>query len=319
MNDFDPECERWFERRKHLLDPRMAELVLDLSRDDTDEAASIYMVPLFEDPQKTTAWEVGAAERLLAYECLAKHIKPFISEKWGIVEYRRKGDHTVPFAQLVTDSGQASAHLPEAISNLTRGLRDASTAISDLPISIRSRMIGLMGVLDWYMTCGKPLPHWSIAEQAMIGTPSGIWTWEHLHISAQIQAYLYSLRIVKQMLDYTDALTANVGSAAPLADLAEALQSLPPLVTLMPSRGELYASAASLDRAALQATLDGFLQRRGIPPFQGSKQQASVTGQPGKAARPKPEGRGKSGKTRVKLTGLPSTGRFATLVAETDA
>ena len=85
-------------------------------------------------------------------------------------------------------------------------------------------------------------------------------TWEDIHLEAQIQAVLYSLRMIKQILQYITSSATEEPLPGELLELAAELGDLPLLAGLMPSPFELREAMGKVDIDDVMEKLAALLQ-----------------------------------------------------------
>lgn len=178
------------------LDPRLSELVVQLYNPRYyHDVARIFLPVLIENLDRGSAWQQSTPIRRLAYTLLAMDsVRPTVS----MLEYRR--------VQTVTQKGRLVETAPTA---------EAWQYIIEV-LGVMERMKGL--------TCLRGRYYWPLVSLALEmgecqrqGKQSHAWhmfqqrykrsvayssklTWDVAHLFAQIQAGLYSLRMLRQVL-----------------------------------------------------------------------------------------------------------------------
>ena len=214
------------------LDPRVSELVLQLVSKSPDPI-QMYLPFLIDDPSRASAWALGMSNRVLAYSCI-NHMLSEPDQYRKIFEFGRKGYRIVP-----QDINMLSLHACTLqAENLTAQLDYVQDIILREPSSGIWRMLGVLSVYKWYIESDKNAPSSKAISGLTENTPSETSTWEEIHLFAQLEAYLYSLRILKQILGYT-RIFADGKLPAPLLELETRLRSLPNIDKLLLSRPEL--------------------------------------------------------------------------------
>ena len=84
-------------------------------------------------------------------------------------------------------------------------------------------------------------------------------TWEDIHLEAQVQAVLYALRMIKQVLQFIAA-AIEIPLPEELLKLTTSLQDLPVLSRLIPSPFELREVAEGVDVEGIMGRLAMLLQ-----------------------------------------------------------
>lgn len=248
------------------LDPRISELVLTNSSNP-----SIYLPFLMEDPSKTTAWNVSRDIRRFAYSCLKSKVSDSPPE--AILEYCCRGQRLE--SELVPTFSKNK--VLSYTNKLAAGLETFQSYFSNFSNVTIWRTFALSEVLHWYTQSQKTPPSrnalvCSITGQANNNTIS----WLDIHLSAQMQAVLYSFRILKQILKYPTQPLLNTTTQPskpqkikhssspvdPFSRLNTILETLPPLSKLLPSRLELinHPSTSTLNANHLLGLLASHLQ-----------------------------------------------------------
>lgn len=116
------------------------------------------------------------------------------------------------------------------------------------------RVYALKEVYLWHLDTSRSPPQRDIVLAALTGHVVGAIGWDYLHLGAQVEGWLYSLRMLRQGLGFVMPLIANnepmgagIELMGALNDLLAELRDLPPLADLMPSRGELAVLTAEAD------------------------------------------------------------------------
>lgn len=251
-----------------FLDPRLSELV---SR--CPYPASMFLPFLTDDPSRSSAWDVSQGLRYFTYSCLLFKNSDTVLEQ--VLEFVRRG------ARIVRDdvsllSCEETIHYAKL---LAQKLENFKSFLAKFPKQAIWRPYALCEVLSWYVDSEKKLPSKDILITVFSGTPkNGQLSWNEVHISAQLQAVLYTLRMLHQILIHlivhaqemieTDkmvrkgTLTETFGGFSSrlefryehpkqlppeLLALEQLLRSLPLLDELVPSRLELTATPTVQD------------------------------------------------------------------------
>jgi hypothetical protein len=214
----------------HLMDPRISELFWQYELPDTYSLGGpphVYLGLLNEDPARRCAWEYGREYRGLSYSVL--NISRATDNQFAVVqEFVRRGERIV--ADQVALSG-------------------TKTTISELRI-LRQRLdlarstLGSSADSFWFMFAlseiyretsnTRSLPTGGQLELFLTsGYTKGGTDWTDIHLLAQVQAILYSLRMLQQLL--------NIAASKDLDEFQSLLLGLPPLHIMM-SRQRLIGS-----------------------------------------------------------------------------
>lgn len=222
-----------------FLDARNSELII---------SGSMYLPFLIDDPSKTSAWNVSRQLRLFAYSCLALGIDKFPKT---IFEHGKRGARIVG-NQVQTLSCEDTVAFAKMLIENVESFEDSVTGLYKQHFW---RLFAAHSVYKWYLDEGKSLPSESSLMAAYAGITAGDkLTWFDIHISAQLQAFLYTLRALKQFLNYLNV-KADGRSLLPaeLWAVQTRLNSLPSINKLIPSRLELATQL--MPTAALLALL----------------------------------------------------------------
>ena len=263
---FDEGLFKHFQRKRCKLDPRLSELVLNLAKKSPVGEAYVYMMPLLEDTQRKTAWTTGREIRELAYWCLAisccapdSHAAP------TIVEYARKGDRLVETRWDMSGDknkvySQRAQELEEELSHLDAHLAKSD---DDADVAFRWRSLALRRLIkaDRRETAKGSCP--GCAEKRICGVGQTELSWIEIHDDAQIEAYLYSLRILKQTLDYVASYDDSPVLLIEIRDLHRCLEDLPPLAWSLPTRRQLRQLARTCTSCHSPDDIAGYLSCTG--------------------------------------------------------
>lgn len=259
-----------------FLDPRVSELV---SRNPYP--SSIFLPFLTDDVSRSSAWDVSRELRYFTYSCLLFKNSDTLLER--VSEYGRRG------ARIVEDDVSLLS-LEESIQYATilgMKIEGFKSFLADFSKQTIWRPYALYQVFGWYVDSGKELPSKDTLIAVLSGTTNDEQlSWNEVHISAQLQGYLYSLRMLHQILShlvfdaqekiktgmtvrkgtllenhggYSSSLTYSYEQAkqlpAELLKLHEILSTLPLLGELIPSRLEL-ATARAMPAAEFEYLFD---------------------------------------------------------------
>lgn len=211
-------------KTNEYLDPRVSELVLQTTLERSERRMNICLPVLIEDPSRASAWNVTMLDRNVGYSCLQLCVGGR-----RVQEVCRKGDRV---GTTKIDSWSEKETAAQASFMLTR--------IQDCLGCYNSSAISPYGKWRSYAVSQVYPPDISVEDRvaALKGNPTAkVWSWEDIQLEAEIQAVLYSLRIVRQIFQYL----ISVGAALPntVLELNQALTELPPLKVLMPTRLEV--------------------------------------------------------------------------------
>lgn len=180
--------------RGSFLDPRMSELV---SR--SPYPSSIFLPFLTDEWSRSPAWDVSRELRHFSYSCLV--FKNTDTKAEQVSEHFRRGPRMVRDDIVLlspTESIEYATTLAAKIESLTAVVADFSTTHAIW------RCFALCEVSSWYLNNGKKLPSRDTLTAVFSGTAKDQqqMSWSEIHISAQLQAVLYSLRMLHQILSH---------------------------------------------------------------------------------------------------------------------
>jgi hypothetical protein len=218
------------------LDPRVAEVATQCEdQGKVEQTVHVYLPFLIEDPARASAWKVAVAWRTLAY-ALLMHGIDHRGEGRRLLEYGRRGDRIVP-AEVGVPGWEVCLGCAERFAQQLEAARQRLTC---LPAMGFWRMFAMVVVYRWHIDIEQPFPPAQAVWNALFGVQGRPWNWMEVYISAQLDAVLYSLRILKQALAYLAKKPACTLEPH-IATLAMELESLPPIGDMMRSRLELLA------------------------------------------------------------------------------
>ncbi|KAL9128345.1 MAG: hypothetical protein Q9217_002949 [Psora testacea] len=257
--NFDTKCLQQFRANRKVLDPRLSEVVLQFASTNT-ECVDCFLPPLIDDPSRVSAWEASAKERSFAYACLSSWCTPENSPTRRVEEHSRKGQRYIHQRSGV----DAWVDRPDWLSTYAKLLCQSCEKVArHFRVSDSNmywRLVGLTQVLNWYEGKRKPFPNLDVIGKAVTGVVERRWMWKEVHLSAQIQAALYSLRMIKQAMEYSCAKDTRPNFSPPVKLLFETLQKLPPLRLLMATRMELQNKASNVRLDELLMETRNYLQ-----------------------------------------------------------
>ncbi|KAJ5885330.1 hypothetical protein N7495_009840 [Penicillium taxi] len=209
------------------LDPRISELFWQFELPSvycqTDDQPHVYLGIQYEDPTRRCAWEQGRSHRALGYSLfnLSRRVR---SQFAAIKEFVRRGERIV--AEQVTLSSSRKAY-----SDLDSLQKDINHAEMVFGSKQKPSFWILFALSEIYRESSNAttIPNALLLEHFLRYGHMGKKTeWADIQLMAQIQAVLYSLRILRQLLDVTDL---DISQHYRLI-----LKDLPPLHFLMTSR-----------------------------------------------------------------------------------
>ncbi|KAJ5184570.1 Small-subunit processome Utp21 [Penicillium cf. griseofulvum] len=221
----DNEVIREAKQSLQSLDPRVSELFWQYELPGiycSDEQPHVYLGILNEDSSRRCAWEQGRTYRSLGYSFF-NNSRPTANRFTALHEFVRRGGRIV--AEEITLSGAKT--VASDMDLVRKRLATAHTTF-DGGLSVESFWF-LFALSDIYRDGSGTTTVPSAKELESFLTKGYMvqsTRWPDIHLLAQIQAALYSLRILKQLLDI----------AAPGDDMVESsslFADLPPLHIMM--------------------------------------------------------------------------------------
>ncbi|KAJ5624722.1 hypothetical protein N7510_001031 [Penicillium lagena] len=223
-------------RTGKFLDPRVSELFWQYELPETYctmDQPHVYLGILNEDHARRCAWEEGRFYRSLGYS-LFNLSRPSSNRFTVVCEYVRRGGRIV--ADQITLAG---AKTVDSDLDLLRKRLSLARSVFGNGLSPLS-FWALFALSDIYQhtSASSTAPSAASLERFLVrGFMAQRAEWVDHHLLAQIQAVLYSLRILRQLLEMT---TRDSSTKSLLADL-------PPLHILARSRHEMVGSFSDQD------------------------------------------------------------------------
>lgn len=218
------------------LDPRISELYIQYDLESirpSDNVAQIYLVILNEDHARRCAWEEGRLYRTLGYSILNMSYSP--PRKLSFVdEFLRRGPRITKQRIILQDGNWIATE----IILLCERLKTAQVAFGgDISLPSFWRLIALCHIHGFDMEDVSPSHTGRLVRFLQIGCMGPKLEWEDVHLCAQINAVLYSIRILKQLLEIVPLSDEYLLEARPI------LAALPPLsITMRPRREQAKES-----------------------------------------------------------------------------
>ena len=214
------------------LDPRVSELVLQIAA-QTKPQVKMYLPFLIDDPSRSSAWAVSSSLRRFAYSLLI-FFEPEPSELRAVAEHSRKG---LRIASLEVHflTKQQSLTYAQVLEGSFFQLHNGSELTASHHLF---EAYAVYMVCQWYLENDKPRPARAAWSVLLTGAAGKTLTWMEIHLSAQLQAALYSLRMLKQILRYV-TMVARADIPPLLAHLDIILADMKPIERLIPSRLEV--------------------------------------------------------------------------------
>ena len=226
------------------LDPRIAEFVVQLFK-FTTTSPKVFMTMLFEDHSKDSSWNYGQIFRRLAYTLAARSAHE--EAMTTITEHLRRGNR-------ITEEGISllgASELEHTISSVHEAL-----ILMD-PVSFRGDTssfwycTALSVVIRERLTQGKHITIRDIHRILGLDRARNGLTWDDIHLDANIQAVLYSLRMLKQLLRFMLDQLSDHALLKDVRKLATLLDTMPNLEDVFV---DLYQRQALIKTKKLDTT-----------------------------------------------------------------
>lgn len=213
----------------NAIDPRVSELLLQIGQapktKGAREKAKIFLPSLIENPNKGTSWDASTHVRRLAYTAACRYLDCRCS--MSVEEYRR--------VQNIDQKGREISLLSsDAANSAASELLELMRRVRETKIAQQHHWILLCVILD-VMECNQQGKNSHVLATIQrngsnLAASGDKISWDIIHFSALIQAGLYSLRILCQILSSaiienssTDELTIS------FIQIRRLLSELPPL------------------------------------------------------------------------------------------
>ncbi|KAL4811573.1 XPG domain containing-domain-containing protein [Aspergillus unguis] len=230
-----------------FLDTRVSELVwqYELPTEYTIKGIPhVYLPILIEDHTRRCAWDNGRDYRSMAYSLL-NISRPRNERHEYVSEFIRRGQRIVKDKLQLQDESGISARIKtfEAQLDALRATIGIQNSPRDFWMLFAVRVV--YGT-DFQFTKGDIQ---SLEQFLRLGHMGKRLQWLDLHLTAQIHAVLYSLRMLKQLIDLLNPEYAVV------LGLKASLGGLPPLHAMMNTRQRGLPRTAAVTTAQLSAIL----------------------------------------------------------------
>lgn len=221
-------------RKLHLpqnLDPRISELFIQYDLESIrppDNVAQIYLVILNEDHARRCAWEEGRLYRTLGYSIL--NMSYSAHQKLSFVdEFLRRGPRITKQRITLQDENWIATEM----MLLCERLKAARVAFGgDISLPSFWRLFALCHIHGFDMTDASSSDTGRLVRFLKFGRMGPKLEWEDVHLCAQVHAVLYSIRILKQLLEIVSV------SDEYLVETRSIIAALPPLYIMMRPRRE---------------------------------------------------------------------------------
>ncbi|RMJ24843.1 hypothetical protein PHISP_04288 [Aspergillus sp. HF37] len=219
-------------QRSQSLDTRVSEVFWQYKLRDvymSGDAPHIYLGILNEDHARKCAWEHGRQYRSLGYSALNASC-PSPARFTSVYEYTRRGGRIAVDRITLDDAERVAAGMKSVCERLTMAQTVFGSHFAS-PTAWRAFAlceVYIFKATQVYLPNAEELRRFF--RQGHMGKE---FNWSDLHLIAETQAVLYSLRVLKQLLEVTNHRTE------PAVKTRSILAGLPPLHVLMRSRHEM--------------------------------------------------------------------------------
>ena len=246
------------------LDPRISELVHQIIMKQTCSAGEgrtldMYLPFLIDDPTRTSAWRAGSSIRTLAYSLL-QALDPGIAH---IHEYERKGTRVAYTALPLCSINDAPTRIKQVMEDFG-GTPSLVSQIGRRPIT-EWRLRAARSVTLSNLENGKATSTASDLVRLVTSNREGVLSWTYIHTSAQLQAVLYSFRLLLQVTRVVLAFSnepPREGLHIPILEgLVAMLGDLPSLTELLDETSQPTVD----ETASMKSVIAEMLQSLGAP------------------------------------------------------
>ena len=175
---------------RQFLDPRISEF---LSQSPTP--SFIFLPFLTDDPSRSSAWIISRKLRSFAYSFLFQNLEMSLPK---VSEYARKG------FRMIQEDMETLTHVDttDFTISLIEKIEKVRSRFPDLSIPFRWRIFALNEMLCWYRENGKTPPLRKTMIMGLLGSGGEKLGWSDVHFSAEMDAILYAVRMLKQILNH---------------------------------------------------------------------------------------------------------------------
>ncbi|KAK8051429.1 hypothetical protein PG993_002814 [Apiospora rasikravindrae] len=288
------------------LDPRISELVIqslniDLATDAEDSSLmgdittptgqprgpdkiSMFLPVMVEDNARKSSWTTSESVRQLCYAIAQQKKKESSCPR---PQQPRRDDVVIEYRTLESSTGGRQLSLPSP-AETESGCAQLLTTLEQIELGLPGRELLWLALavyqdVEWSTSHGRN----ALSVQVMGEAASlfqnknngeqqqpGQYGWDVLHFTAQVQASLYSLRMLKQVLDVVSAL-----ADPPLSKAQEKLQqrlSNLPLIADWPTAESIFGQLSRIQRTGCLSAISKMLD---IPEFEFKSSSKNKTTQ----------------------------------------
>ena len=258
------------------IDPRTAEYIVQAHA--SAGTPNIYFPILHEDPSRDASWSYGAQLRQLGYLIFA-HACHVVSNE--VAEYYRKGPRIAASSVQILSTTSTTSAAGSLLNTLGLNVGGRS---SNSPASTHTMSwwyLALSILIEDKVARGKFIDRKSIWTLFGRGKqPSESSSWECIHLHANLQAVLYSLRMLKQILSYVQRNQPSViDGSSDILRLITRLEGMPDIEALFLDLRQLRVLVTKLgaeEVSAILKTVEGMAESEGAE-RRREKQEEGVT------------------------------------------
>lgn len=223
-----------------FLDPRLSELVLSTSYSSPNSSCPpIYLPFLIDDPSRSSAWLPSLSFRRLLFSLLP-FLTAFDSRSFTVQEFIRKGQGIAP----TNISLFSECNLSDFAAQFCIDVQCCFDVDFTGHCWAKWWLFALCRILAWYRDSEKAPPASITIQRLFQGAKAS--TWDDVHLRAQVEGVLYSLRLLKQLSSSLRADERPLPSE--VRQLWGVLEKLPDLSALLPSRAEMAVGTEDIER-----------------------------------------------------------------------
>ncbi|KAJ9659887.1 hypothetical protein H2201_007145 [Coniosporium apollinis] len=226
LKRLDPRISEYVHRTGAMLIP---DSTLKLSQLSTGATFDMYLPFLIDDPSRASAWRVGADFRQLGYSMLGL---TSLSQT-RVLEHERRGTRISSTGVLTLNIKGTGSYAESLISDLEQWIDFSKTPVAPET----SREFGTYQVCKALQADAKPLPS-RTEMRSLIAGQRASGSWSFVHLCGQLQAVLYSLRMLQQLMEVFITLHSERFQGndffKTITRLQQYLNTLPSLTELFP-------------------------------------------------------------------------------------
>ena len=225
------------------LDPRVSEFVIQVET-TAEEPFCSYLLPLLDDPSKSSAWECCLDMRIFSYSVkVREHVNQ--RSQIRVLEYDRREENATPVEIKLMD-GEACDAFADAMNKRIQAI-SLLHRVGPAATLLCWRTLAMEQTLPPYNQERRNFTPRQAPEQAADrAKDDSVRSWDNIHVHAQLQAVLYSLRQMRQILGKLQR------PSPPVWALTGHLRSLPSLETLIPACNEMLAFFVHVEQFPLK-------------------------------------------------------------------